>query len=275
MRARLSLVRSGVALVLATTAIGAGVLVACASFDAEVTPGGDASPDSALGADGGGGDASAPVCPAGGFCDSFDDDEPLPRAWGQIQTMNAALDLVPDAGMNGSGALVATVKNDNNVQAAFLRLDLGQNGPPSYTAVLAFSANVMTTGTGFLLGPRYRTDLGPPIGQHEVLVDFHGGSTRLEHETPSCDGGCALPNKDTPISAGWHRYVLTMKVRPFDGTDYGDVDYSVDGMTASSGPLTFSLSSPKTYGLEVGVTYSNGHAGGTIAFDDVSLVIQP
>jgi hypothetical protein len=252
----------------ATAGIAGAVAVACASFEAAPAAG-----------DGGGaasGDGGVQDCPPGAFCDSFDDDGPLPRAWKLVQLRgNAKLEVIKDAGLDGSGALVVSVASDGLDQAAYLQLDRGKDGPETYTVVLSFAARVMAAGTAFVLGPRYHTNDGTPLGDHDMILDFHGGGTRLDHYTPGCDGGCGVPSKEPAVGDGWHRYVLTLDVRPFNTLDYGDLLYEIDGFPVVSDHLTFPMSKPKVYAFQFGVTFTSGKVAGTIAFDDVSLVIKP
>ncbi len=260
----------------AAAAGGAGLAgAACSAFD-EATTSSDAAIDTEAGATRDG--AVSPdsgYCIPGGFCDSFDDDVALPRAWKLVKGSGAAnVAVVKDAGLNGSGAFVVSITDDQTVQSGYLQLDSVPNGPEAYTMILSFSANVTTTGTGFLLGPRFNTDEGK-LGEHDLIIDFHAGQTRLDHYAPLCDGGCATPNTDTPLSPGWHRFVLTVDVHGPDAGDYGSLSYLVDGASGGTAALSFSMSKPASYAFQVGITYSTGKAAGTVAFDDVSLVVKP
>ncbi|MDB5220762.1 MAG: hypothetical protein JWO86_8689 [Myxococcaceae bacterium] len=274
---RWGIARRTAALVALAVTGGAAAATACASFSEEPPAGiGADAGDAALGEGGEGIDSG--TCPSGAFCDSFDDDNPLPRAWKSLQQGGGAtLEVVKDAGPDGSGALVVSLTNSMLDQKAYLNVERGANGPAAYTVVLSFSARVSVAGTGFVLTARFNTDqgTGADAGERDVIVDFHGGFTRLDKFTPSCDGGCAVPNKDVPIDDAWHRYVLTLNARPPNGLNHGDILYEVDGNPVVSGTLAFSLSNPKSYGFQVGVTYSAGKTPGTVAFDDVVLVVKP
>lgn len=65
-------------------------------------------------------------------------------------------------------------------------------------------------------------------------------------------------------------------MRSATGPDYGRLKFERDSnIVLDEESLPFSLSSPSKYGLEIGVTYSAGNAGGSVAFDDVSLLVTP
>lgn len=264
--------RRGALLVALAAGVALAQVVACTSFGQLTPPDADAAVvDASTPSEASLDDAGA--CPPGAFCDSFDDDLPLPRAWKRVATLGAGdIKIVKGAGTNGTNGLVATFANDNTAQTAFLDVDRGQNGPEAYRAVLAFSARLAVTGSGFILGPRFSI-ADKSGGTRDLIIDFHDGKTRLDSYTPTCDGGCTVTSKDTPVDAQWHRYVLTLDVRPPNGVDQGDIRYEIDGQIVVSDALTFSLSSPATLGFQVGVTYTGGKAGGTVTFDDVALVV--
>ena len=266
---------SRVLLPLGTALAGAlGMLVACGSFGAaesEAPP--EAGSEAAVGVGDAGTTADAGLCAPRAFCDSFDDGTPLPRGWKAVVTSGAAkLAIVPGAGVGDTSALVATFVNDSLPQSALLPLDVGVNGPPSYDMVLAFSARVTTTGAGFVLGPRFLGN-APDGGSRDIFVDWHANMIRLDRYIPSCDGGCPVSKTDTPVDVGWHRYTLTVNARSATAPSYGNVKLEVDGNILVNEALTFSLSSPSKYGFQFGVSYATGNAGGSIAFDDVSLLV--
>jgi hypothetical protein len=129
---------------------------------------------------------------AGAACSAFDE---APTSSGSGA---ATVAVVKDAGLNGSGAFVVSLTDDQTVQSGYLQLDSVPNGPEAYTMILSFSANVTTTGTGFLLGPRFDTDEGK-LGEHDLIIGFHAGQTRLDHYAPSATAA-APPRTRTPHS---------------------------------------------------------------------------
>jgi hypothetical protein len=180
---------------------------------------------------------------------------------------------VPGVGLNGSGALLATIVNDNNPQSARLQLEFPASAPAAYDAVLAFSANANIVADGVVLGPRFVT-FGPAGASRGLSVTFKKGLVRLDPDT--CDAGdCVLPKDEIPVAAGWHRYVLKLAVRPATGTGGSTYELDIDGNQALSKPLPLLLSAPLSYALAFGVTYSGGTAAGTIAFDDASFLVTP
>jgi hypothetical protein len=252
---------------------GSALSVACGSFgsadsSAPTPEGGSVTPGGEGGAIGDGG----PVCEPGAFCDSFDDDAALPRGWSVSKQQGAAsLALVPGIGLNGSGALLATVVNDNNPQSARLQFEVPNSNLVAYDAVIAFSANVSIVADGVVLGPRFVT-VGPGGTSRGLSVTFKKGIVRLDPDT--CDAGdCILQKDEIPVLPGWHRYVLTLAVRTIAGAGGSTYELDIDGNQALRKPLPLLLQRPSSYGLGFGVTYSGGTAAGTIAFDDASFLV--
>jgi len=271
--ARVGVTRSGLLLAfVAALGIGVVAVAACGSFGATET-GGDAAPGEASPPDGASsGDGG--TCEPGAFCDFFDDDAGLPRKWTDIkQTGNSSLNLVPGVGLNGSGALVATFVPDGKPQASRLLLVFPMQGPEVYEAVIAFSAQANIATDGVVLGPRFVVDGADGLARG-ISVTFKKGLVRLDPDT--CDAGdCILPKDEIPIAGGWHRYVLTLGVRPA-GIVASSYELDIDGTVAIPPKgLPLMLSRPASYGLGFGVTYSGGVAAGTILFDDVSFRVTP
>jgi hypothetical protein len=125
-----------------------------------------------------------------------------------------------------------------------------------------------------VLGARYFGD-GPTGSARDLILDWHGSSARLDQYVPGCDGGCLVSNKDTPIDAAWHRYVIEIDVRDSAADGNGQYRLSIDGQPITTEKLPFSLSNPTKAGFQIGATYSSGNAGGSIAFDDVVLSVTP
>ena len=248
------------------------MIAACGSFGAT-----DSAPDAssevstladAPVADGSSGDGG--TCQSGAFCDSFDDGLALPRAWfGPTIVGNANLRLGASAGVNGSGGLVATVVADTKSQSARLQHNLPMPAPAAYDVVIAFSALVNLTTDGVVLGPRFVAN-GATAGNRNLSVTFKKGIVRLDPN--ACDAGdCALPANEVKVNPGWHRYTLTLVVRPAGST----YELAIDGLSAINKPLPLLLSSPTSYGLWLGVTYTDGTAAGTISLDDASFLLTP
>ena len=125
-------------------ASGAAVLAACGSFGVA-----EESPASEAGSEGAVREAGAALCEPGAFCDSFDDGKPLPRGWKAVATLgDASLTIVPDAGVGGSSALVATLVNDGKVQTALLPFEPSNacvaKGRPLTRSTFPFAAVVET-----------------------------------------------------------------------------------------------------------------------------------
>lgn len=253
----------------------AAAAVACSSFGSAAlesdaaAPALDGSPEAGA-AEGGGARVLAT------FSETFDDGTMLPGKWAEaLGNGSAKMQITPGAGASSTNGLVVTVVNDSKYQNAYLRASVGKNAPAAYTAVFGFSARVAMTGTGFVLGPRFTTEdaTGANGDKRSLVVDWHGGLTRLDKFVPSCDGGCIVPTTDAKVDQAWHRYVVTLAIHGPTPSDFGTVAYTFDGAPVSSADLTFSLSGPTAYGLDFGVTYFMGNGGGTITFDDVSLVV--
>ena len=149
----------------------------------------------------------------GAFCDSFDDDAVFPRKWTDVkQTGAASLKLVPGVGLNGSGALATTVVPDGNPQSSRLQLDFPMQGSAAYDAVIAFSAQANFATNGVVLGPRFVVG-GAAGASRGISFTFKKGLVRIDPDT--CDAGdCVLDKDEIPVAEGWHRYVLTLAVRP-------------------------------------------------------------
>lgn len=253
---------------LAAFASGMAMIVACGSFGATESAA-DAAPSDALltetSGDGG-------TCPRNAFCDSFDDDAALPRAWpGQKVMGGATLNRLSSVGVDGTGGLLATILSNGAGQVARLDYNL-KSGPAAYDAVIGFSAFVNLTTDGVVLGPRFQVTNA--AGDRNLSVTFKKGLVRLDPN--KCDAGdCNLPNNESAISPGWHRYDLTLSVRP-EGTSPGSTyELLVDGVSVVNMPLPLLMSSPTSYGLSFGVTFASGTAAGTLFFDDASFLVTP
>ena len=258
---------------------GIAELAACDSFGeaATASDAAAASPDGAVEAAPQGGGAFS--CLPGAFCDSFDEATPLPRDWSSMATrLLATQAVVPDAGLDGSGALVVTARvADGGVpgayQSAQLRRDIGVGGPTTYTLVVAYAARADPVTSGVIQGPRFSTQTG--TDSRELIVEFRDGYTRLNTYAPSCDGGCKVDAKETLVGREWHHYVLTIEAHPTTGDGYGTITYEIDGTVAVSDKLPFPLSAPSKYGMLVGLTYASPMFAGTMTFDDVSILLTP
>lgn len=256
---------------LAAVPCGATILAACGSFGAaesaaDAAPGETSLIETSSPPSGDGG-----PCPASAFCDSFDDDAGLPRAWlGPKVVGGATLNLAAGAGFNGTGGLLATLGSNATSQAAYLTHTIPTPGPPAYDAVIGFRALVVLTTEGIVLGPRFQ--VSSAAGDRNLSITFKKGLVRLDPNV--CDAGdCNLPNSETPISAGWHRYELTLSVRPPGASPGSTLDLHVDGVSAVEFALPLLLSSPTSYAFLFGVTYTSGPAGGALLFDDASFLV--
>jgi hypothetical protein len=264
-------------LVVVAGSVGAAASAACGDFG-EAT----AAPDAAIeasgsGAEGGvsdaGADALVVLCPDGAFCDAFDDGVPLPRAWEPVKKAGGtSVSLVAGAGVGDSGALVVvhSATDAGEVHTGFLRSVRGKNGPATYRVVLAFSARIQPGTPNFNIGPRFFTEHGSV--DHAISVDFHGGQVSLGIYANDCDASCNLPTFNAPIDQAWHRYVMTVDVRP---SDFGVIDLSMDGTSVISTKLRFSMSTPSAYGAVLGLSFANPPAAGKLSFDDFAFTLTP
>jgi hypothetical protein len=280
------------ALFLVMGVAGPAQLAACGSFDAS-TP---AAESEAAAADAAAADAAlddapqvdaSPSCGPGAFCDSFDDDRALPRDWSSMTTrLLGTLARVPDGGTQGSGGLLASahafdggVASEGGAAAdyhnAYLRHEIGVNGPAAYTLVLSFSARAEPLTSALVQGPRFQT-VTAASENRELIIEFRDGFTRVSTYAPGCDAGCALKNTtETNVGRTWHRYVMTVNAHPSDASGYGRVSLSVDEQVVLNEVLPFNLSALKKYATLVGLTYAPPPFAGAVTFDDVSIKFTP
>lgn len=216
--------------------------------------------------------STVPGCPPRAFCDSFDDrdDARLTGQWtSKSQSGLGKINILPEAGLDGSGGLVTVATGGSGTQSAFLRLNRGPT-PANFRFTLAFAAKVVAA-TGFYLGPRFTSAAVGGL-RRDVIVDFENGKTRFDLFNEGCDAGAACPtlgNGQWPVDDKWHRYKLEGVVHPPSNGDSGNVTLELDGLNVLAAKLTIPLANAISHGLDFGLTYGSTNVSGTVTYDDV------
>jgi hypothetical protein len=236
--------------------------------------------------DGGAGEASADAPASAGdgssgggfcaqhvatFCDDFDDDAGLPRAWGNVTQGQGSVSLDDQASLSPRRSLLGTLPASTAAARTYLSMSFSVPNRIRVDLDLRVDANDdQATGALFaiLLSP-------PPPGFDNMAaeLDIRTGLTLFTVDGDPADGG---PSESTAKTialtfATWQRVGLEITIGPpAVATLYGGKDTSEVLAT-----LPMTTRAPQEMELRVGLPFlQNGATSWRVRTDDVVVVVE-
>jgi len=230
-------------------------------------------------------DGGALACPAGWFCDDFDN-----RTIAKTSDYAAATSAGGEAvtivanGHGGSPAALEAKIVERPVGDHYVDIIRGNTPTPNsaFDFTIRFAAKAVIAD-GNIAGPRLRirgvpTDGGAAVTEMSTYVEFQDtGKVKVTQICPSAALKCGnYTNLETLVASvsEWHVYELSGKVENNAAPPYGTLRFLVDNVQIGSTNIEAPLALGAGRDIHIGISYADKSAHATLTIDSVRLLVQ-